>query len=138
MKEVLFPDRRLDKVSFALFDVETTGLSPAYGHRICEIACLRLKAGREVGRVEALVDPGRPISPGAYGVNRIEPEMLADAPAFECVASDVLDLMEDADGQLMVTEVNHTMEFRNSIDTTGVDIPLHIARYVLEHVGVTA
>ena len=96
MSQVFAPDLPLDEVSFALFDVETTGLSPAYGHRVCEIACLRLKAGREVGRVEALVDPGRPISPGAYGVNRIEPEMLAGAPAFEHVAGDVLDLMEDA------------------------------------------
>ena len=26
-------------------------------------------------------------------------------------------------GELVVNEVNHTMEFRNSIDTTGVDIP---------------
>jgi len=34
-----------------------------------------------------------------------------------------------------VCEVNHTMEFRNSIDTTGVNIPEHIARYVLDSVG---
>ena len=96
MKEVFAADRPLEEVSFVLFDVETTGLSPAYGHRVCEIACLRLKAGREVGRVEALVDPGRSISAGAYRVNRIEPEMLASAPGFEHVARDVLDLMEDA------------------------------------------
>ncbi len=34
-----------------------------------------------------------------------------------------LDLLERAEGGLLVTEVNHTMEFRNSIDPTGVDIP---------------
>jgi DNA polymerase III epsilon subunit family exonuclease len=96
MKDVFAADRPLDEVSFALFDVETTGLSPAYGHRVCEIACLRLEAGREVGRIEALVDPGRPISLGAYRVNRIEAEMLAGEPAFEHVAGDVLDLMQDA------------------------------------------
>lgn len=33
-----------------------------------------------------------------------------------------IDLMEGPDG-LLVHEVNHTMEFRNSIDITGVDIP---------------
>ena len=32
---------------------------------------------------------------------------------------------------LLVLEVNHTMEYRNSIDTTGVDIPAAIARYAL-------
>ncbi len=89
-------DRPLDDTPFAVFDVETTGLNPAYGHRVCEIACLRLQAGLEVGRMEALVDPGRPISPGAYRVNRIEPEMLAGAPTFEMVAGPLLELMEDA------------------------------------------
>lgn len=42
-----------------------------------------------------------------------------------------VDLLETADGRLLVNEVNHTMEFRNSIDTTGVDIPGRIVDYVL-------
>lgn len=42
-----------------------------------------------------------------------------------------VDLLEDPARGLLVCEVNHTMEFRNSIDTTGVNIPEHIARYVL-------
>jgi [lysine-biosynthesis-protein LysW]--L-2-aminoadipate ligase len=37
-----------------------------------------------------------------------------------------IDLLETLDGQLLVNEVNYTMEFRNSIDTTGVNIPGHI------------
>lgn len=49
-----------------------------------------------------------------------------------------IDLLEDPMRGLLVCEVNHTMEFRNSIDTTGVDIPGRIARYVLEAVGVVA
>ncbi len=49
-----------------------------------------------------------------------------------------IDLLEDPMRGLLVCEVNHTMEFRNSIDTTGVDIPGRIARYVLETVGVMA
>jgi len=49
-----------------------------------------------------------------------------------------IDLLEDPARGLLVCEVNHTMEFRNSIDTTGVDIPGRIARYVLEAVGVVA
>jgi [lysine-biosynthesis-protein LysW]---L-2-aminoadipate ligase len=32
--------------------------------------------------------------------------------------------------RLLVNEVNHTMEFRNSIQTTGVDIPGRVAEYV--------
>ena len=41
-----------------------------------------------------------------------------------------IDLLEHPDG-LLVSEVNYTMEFRNSIDTTGVDIPGRIVDYAL-------
>ena len=41
-----------------------------------------------------------------------------------------VDLFESDDG-LLVNEVNYTMEFRNSIDTTGVDIPQVVANYVI-------
>jgi [lysine-biosynthesis-protein LysW]--L-2-aminoadipate ligase len=43
------------------------------------------------------------------------------------VAIDVL----ERDGELLVNEVNYTMEFRNSIDTTGVNIPAKMIDYVL-------
>lgn len=43
-----------------------------------------------------------------------------------------IDLLEDEDGRLMINEVNYTMEFRNSIDTTGVDIPAKVVDYVLQ------
>jgi DNA polymerase-3 subunit epsilon len=90
-----FPhDRLLRDTEFAVFDVETTGLSPAYGHRVCEIACLRFCDGIEVGRFESLIDPGRSISAGAFRVNRITPEMLIGAPAFDAVAGTLLTLME--------------------------------------------
>lgn len=41
-----------------------------------------------------------------------------------------VDLLESDQG-LLVNEVNYTMEFRNSIDTTGVDIPAKIVDYVI-------
>lgn len=42
-----------------------------------------------------------------------------------------LDLFESDEG-LLVNEANYTMEFRNSIETTGVDIPGKIVDYTLE------
>ncbi len=42
-----------------------------------------------------------------------------------------VDLFE-SDAGLLVNEVNYTMEFRNSIDTTGVDIPAAVAAYAIE------
>jgi [lysine-biosynthesis-protein LysW]--L-2-aminoadipate ligase len=41
-----------------------------------------------------------------------------------------IDILEHADG-LLVSEVNYTMEFRNSIETTGVDIPGRIVDYAV-------
>ena len=41
-----------------------------------------------------------------------------------------VDIFETPDG-LEVNEVNHTMEFRNSIQTTGVNIPQKMVDYVL-------
>jgi [lysine-biosynthesis-protein LysW]---L-2-aminoadipate ligase len=42
-----------------------------------------------------------------------------------------IDLFESKDG-LLVNEVNYTMEFRNSIDTTGVNIPAKVIDYVVQ------
>lgn len=90
------PHQPLDETIFAVFDVETTGLSPAYGHRICEVGCLRVRNGAELDRFEALVDPRRPISPGAFRVNRITAEILRDAPTFDKVAGALLQVIEGA------------------------------------------
>lgn len=47
-----------------------------------------------------------------------------------------VDLLESSRG-LLVVEVNHTMEFRNSVTTTGVDIPARVVRYAASQlVGV--
>lgn len=53
--------------------------------------------------------------------------------AAEAVGGGVVavDLFETPDGYV-VNEVNGTMEFRNSVHTTGVDIPGHVADFVLD------
>jgi [lysine-biosynthesis-protein LysW]--L-2-aminoadipate ligase len=43
-----------------------------------------------------------------------------------------VDLLETDDGRILVNEVNHNMEFRNSIDTTGVNIPGRVVDYVVQ------
>ena len=57
--------------------------------------------------------------------------------ATEAVGADVaaVDLLECPRRGLLLNEVNHSMEFRNSIETTGVDIPGLVADYAL---GVAA
>jgi len=43
-----------------------------------------------------------------------------------------VDILEAPDGRLLVAEVNHTPEFRNSTAPTGVDIPGKMIDYVVE------
>ncbi len=64
----------------------------------------------------------------------ITPEMdTISRQAAAAVGGGVLavDLLEDPEQGLLVNEVNHTMEFRNSIEPTGVDIPRRVAEYVI-------
>jgi [lysine-biosynthesis-protein LysW]---L-2-aminoadipate ligase len=58
--------------------------------------------------------------------------------AAQAVGGGVLaiDLLEDPDRGFLVNEVNHTMEFRNSIEPTGVDIPARVVEYVLRRAKV--
>jgi [lysine-biosynthesis-protein LysW]--L-2-aminoadipate ligase len=46
-----------------------------------------------------------------------------------------IDLLEDRDRGLLVNEVNYTMEFRNSIAPTGVDIPARIVDHLMALAG---
>ena len=55
-------------------------------------------------------------------------QQAAQAIGFGLLA---VDLLETPDG-LTIIEVNHTMEFRNSIHTTGVNIPAKMVDYLLE------
>ena len=48
-----------------------------------------------------------------------------------------LDLFEKENG-LTINEINHTMEFRNSISTTGVNIPQKMVEYIVSRVAVPA
>jgi [lysine-biosynthesis-protein LysW]--L-2-aminoadipate ligase len=60
--------------------------------------------------------------------------------AAQAVGGGVLaiDVLEDGEGHLLVNEVNHTMEFRNSSTPTGVDIAAEVVEYALNQVRVTA
>jgi hypothetical protein len=42
-----------------------------------------------------------------------------------------IDLLETKDGRLLVNEVNYTMEFKNSVEPTGVNIPGKVVAFTL-------
>jgi len=56
--------------------------------------------------------------------------------AAQAVGGGILavDVLEDEEQGLLVNEINATMEFRNSIAPTGVDIPQEMLEYILSHV----
>ena len=49
-----------------------------------------------------------------------------------------IDLLEDAQGNFIVNEINHTMEFRNSSKPTGVNIAQEVIDFVIGQIGVVA
>jgi [lysine-biosynthesis-protein LysW]---L-2-aminoadipate ligase len=46
-----------------------------------------------------------------------------------------IDLVEDPARGLLIIEINHTMEFKNSVATTGVNIPRKMAEYAIGLIG---
>lgn len=73
----------LSGATLVFADVETTGLSPQDGDRVCEIGLIRRAPDGAREEWSTLIEPERRISPGAFAVNRISSDMLLDAPLFD-------------------------------------------------------
>jgi DNA polymerase-3 subunit epsilon len=61
-------------------DTETTGMSPALGHRLVEVARVAIVNGALGEEWSTLVDPGRPIPADATRVHGIDDAMVTGAP----------------------------------------------------------
>ena len=74
-----------------LFDTETTGLDPATGDRVIEVAALELVNDLPTGHsFHALIDPERDIPEEAARVHGFRAADLAGKPKFAAVAADML------------------------------------------------
>lgn len=89
-------DRPLSRAPLVVLDTETTGLSPAMGHRVVEVAAVRLEGWQEIAQFSTLVNPGRSIDPDASRVNGIYDDDLTDAPSFARIATPLHTLLKDA------------------------------------------
>ncbi len=79
-------------------DTETTGLSPAQGHRIIEIAAVEAINRRLTkNHFHVYLNPDREIDQGAQEVHGITLEFLQDKPRFADVADDFLQFIADAE-----------------------------------------
>ncbi|MBU2578151.1 WYL domain-containing protein [Patescibacteria group bacterium] len=81
----------------AFLDVETTGLDPDFGDRVCEIGIVVCNGSgfdvvEEFGR---LVNPERHVSPVAHAINNIDENELKKAPMFADLIYDVERLLKD-------------------------------------------
>lgn len=100
------PTSPADSASFAVIDLETTGLY-ANGHdRVVEIAVVRLNArGEHIAEFVTLVNPERDIGPTR--IHGIRARDVRDAPLFREIAGDVV-------GQLAgAVLVGHNARFDN-------------------------
>ena len=81
-----------------VLDTETTGLSPAEGHRIIEIGCVELVNRRLTGRdYHRFVNPERDIDEGAERVHGISRADLADKPRFAEIAGEFLEFIRGSE-----------------------------------------
>jgi len=81
-------------MDFIAFDLETTGIQPRTD-AIVEIGAVRFNGAEPAETFCTLINPGRPIPPGASAVNGITDDMVADQPGVETVLTDLADFCGD-------------------------------------------
>jgi DNA polymerase-3 subunit epsilon len=86
----------IDACTYAVVDVETTGMSPAKGGRIIELAVVRVSPAGVTRVLDTLVRADVPLPGGITGITGITGDMLRGAPAFGAVADRVLDSVRGA------------------------------------------
>jgi DNA polymerase III subunit epsilon len=96
-----------------VLDTETTGLDPAGGHRIVEIACIELFNHVPTGRVfHRYVNPERDVAPEAVEVHGLTAEFLADHPPFGAIADELLAFI--AGDRLIIHNAEFDLAFVNA------------------------
>ncbi|SHG95245.1 PolC-type DNA polymerase III [Massilia sp. CF038] len=79
--------------AIVMLDFETTGLSPAMGDRITEVAALRIEHGRVTDRYVSLVNCGVRIPSFISALTGISQAMVDRAPAVDQVLPQLLDFI---------------------------------------------
>lgn len=96
-----------------VLDTETTGLSPADGHRLVEIGCLEIVNQIPTGAVyHVLINPERDVPDDAYRIHGHATASLADKPVFAQIAPDFLAFI--AEDRLVIHNAEFDMRFINA------------------------
>lgn len=77
----------LRKLTYVVFDTETTGLDPSGGDEILQLGAVRIVNGRLLKEeiIDQLVNPQRPVPEESVKVHGIPPELLAGQPTIGIV-----------------------------------------------------
>ncbi|MGB3715661.1 MAG: exonuclease domain-containing protein [Candidatus Promineifilaceae bacterium] len=111
----------ISEVPVVVLDTETTGLFPGVGHRVVELAAIRMETSssrvwRVTDQFSQLINPGRSMDPDASRINGILDEDLLGKPSFEDISEEIFALTE---GALLVA---HNAQF----DASFLGMELHI------------
>jgi DNA polymerase III subunit epsilon len=125
-------EARLDRLTYVVFDSETTGLNPRLGDELVQLAAVRIVNGRRVEDevFDTLVNPGRTIPAVSTAVHGITDAMVAEAPA---VAEVVRAFHKFAEGAVLIAHnAPFDMEFLRRVEgALGVSFDMPVLDTVL-------
>jgi len=123
-------------MDFIAFDLETTGTVPGVD-RIVEIGAVRFRNGSPDAIFSTLIDPLRPIPPGASAVNGITNDMVAGKPSIDTLLEPFSEFCEELalvahnapfDAQFLISDIK---KFESRAPKGIILDTLPIARKVL-------
>lgn len=96
-----------------ILDTETTGISPAQGHRIVEIGALELVNHVPTGRTfHVYINPERDMPAEAQAIHGLSSSFLGDKPAFAKIVDDLIEFLADA--ALVIHNASFDVGFLNA------------------------
>src|SRR5688572_10560258 len=108
-----------------IVDTETTGLDPALGHRIIEIAAVELVNRRPTANCfHRYVNPERDSEDAALQIHGLTREFLSDKPRFREIASEFVEFVRGAqliihNSAFDVAFINHELALINAEPVTA-------------------
>lgn len=104
-----------------ILDTETTGLDPAQGHRVVELACVELVNRSLTGKhLHLYLNPDRDSDAGALNIHGLTTEFLSTHPRFKDVADEFIDYVKGA--EIIIHNAAFDKKFLDS-ELTGAGRP---------------
>ncbi len=88
----------LSKLTYVVFDTETTGLHPSEGDEIIQLGALRIVNGKILYHetIDQLVDPRRDVPETSVAIHGIQPELLVGQPTINKVLPHFYEFCENS------------------------------------------